>query len=139
MKILQKFSIDSWKAAFLSFLEDMQKKYKGHIFKRTNNYSGVSKQDGMFSAFEEVTIYITYMYNSSSGTLYSSIGVLYWLCHALDNFGSSSLLPTPCIWLRKCVPTSEKPPGIEIQAQRQFLCVGLTYNYVRLTLENKFL
>ena len=56
---LQEFFTDSWKDPFLFFLKQTRVKYEVHLFLKKEsfnkfNYSSVSKQEKMFSAFEEV-------------------------------------------------------------------------------------
>ena len=63
MITLQDFFLDSWKDAFLFLLKEMRLKYQAHLFvnkKSTTkyNYSGISKQERMSRAFEEVIVSI---------------------------------------------------------------------------------
>ena len=79
MVTLQEFSIDSWKTAFLFFMKEMRVKYQTHIFlgkKPTTkyNYSGVSKQESMYNAFEEVII--VFMSNTRNCSFYETNTVL---------------------------------------------------------------
>ena len=59
---LQDFCIDSWYEDFIVFLKEIRQKYDKHIFgkKSITNYTGVSKQEGMYGAFHEVSEYIAF-------------------------------------------------------------------------------
>ena len=55
---LQDFCTVSWYEDFIVFLREIRQKYDRHIFgkKSITNYTGVSKQEGMYGAFHEASI-----------------------------------------------------------------------------------